>query len=256
MTNAMPSGKTKDGFDALEWKSRCELAAAYRLMAHFKMTDLTSTHLSLRVEGSNNHYLLNPYGLLFEEVTASNLVKFDLDGNVLDDTSYIPNPAGYAFHASIHKARLDAAAIVHSHSRAGCAFAALDCELEPINQISMIFHGHVAYAGYSFVSEVEEATSAVEALGDKKVMIMRNHGLLTCGRTIGEAFILAYYLDKACEIQLDAMASGRSFALPSKGAVDHAVKGWWDWDKDQPFGVNDWNALLRTLDSRDSSYRT
>lgn len=241
-------------FDSLEWKSRCELAAAYRLMAQFKMTDLTSTHLSLKVEGTADHYLINPYGLLFEEITASNLVVIDLDGNIHGSKDYVANPAGYAFHAAVHKARPDALAIVHSHTRAGCAFAAIDCELEPINQISMIFHGHVAYGDYDFVSDVEEANSIVTALGDKKVMIMKNHGLLTCGRTIGEAFILAYYLDKACQIQLDAMASGRKLSIPPAAVTEDAVKGWWDWDKGQPFGILDWNALVRTLNARDPSY--
>lgn len=244
-----------DRFGPLEWKSRCELAAAYRLMAHFKMTDLTNTHLSLRVEGTEDHYLLNPYGLLFEEITASNLVKFDLNGNMLDDNGYVMNPAGYAFHAAVHKARPDAIAVAHSHTRAGCAFAALDIELQPINQISMMFHGNIAYGSYDFVSEIEEANAIVDSLGAKPAMVMRNHGLLTCGRTIGEAFILIFYLDKACEIQLDAMATGKPLCIPPQAVVDQAAKGWWEWDKGQPLGIIDWCALVRALDARDRSYK-
>jgi ribulose-5-phosphate 4-epimerase/fuculose-1-phosphate aldolase len=253
-----PVSKTspRDKYSTEEWAARCELAACYRVLAKFRMTDLTNTHVSLRVPGNEEHYLLNGYGLLFEEITASNLVKFDLSGNVLDDSPYEMNPAGFAFHAGVHIARKDARAVLHTHTRAGCAIAALKRGLLPLNQMSLVFYDRIAYSDYAYVERVDEASQLVRDLGDKKAMIMRNHGLLTCGGTVGEAFMLTYYLDKACQIQLDTLASGEEIHVPPASVCAEAADRWWTWYKDAPFGQTDWDALVRQLDREDPSYKT
>ncbi len=253
-----PVSKTKpqDTYSAEEWAARCELAACYRLLAKFRMTDLTNTHVSLRVPGTEEHYLLNGYGLLFEEITASNLVKFDLDGTILDDSPYEMNPAGFAFHAGVHVARKDARAVLHTHTRAGCAIGAMKRGLLPLNQMSLIFYDRIAYSDYTYVERMDEASQLVRDLGDKNALIMRNHGLLTCGSTVGEAFILMYYLDKACQIQMDTLATGEEMHVPPPRVCAEAADRWWTWYKNAPFGQTDWDALIRQLDREDPSYKS
>ncbi len=246
---------TRKQYSDEEWATRVELAACYRLMVRFRMTDLTATHVSMRVPGPEEHYLLNPYGLLFDEVTASNLVKFDLDGNILDDTPYEMNPAGYAIHAGIHKVRPDAKCVMHTHTRAGCAVGALEGGLQMLNQISLVFYDRLAYTDYGFVSAIGDCGALVEDLGDKPALIMRNHGLATTGRTVSEAFMLMYYLDKACEIQIDAMSSGGELREPPAEICRQAGDGWWRWYKDTPFGQADWDALVRRMDAEGESYK-
>ena len=237
-----------------EWETRLELARCYHLMARHRMTDLTATHVSMRVPGEEEHYLLNDARLLFQETTASSLIKFDLDGNVVDGSEGPMNPAGFAIHSVVHRARPDALCVMHSHTRAGCALGALDVELKMINQINLIFHERIAYNDYGFVERVSDCDGFTEDLGDKPAMIMRNHGLLTCGRTIGEAFILMFYLDKACEIQLDAMAAGAPLLEPPQEVVAKAAEGWWSWYGDAPFGQRNWEALVRELDRDGRDY--
>ena len=240
---------------AAEWETRVQLAAFYRLLARFGMTDLTATHVSAMIPESRDEFLLNPYGLLFQEVTASNLVKCDLEGKILDDTRYGPNPAGFAIHGAIHRAQPAASCVAHTHTAAGTVFAALNCDLLPVNQINLIFYDRVAYTDYSFIERIDECASMVEDLGDKCAMIMRNHGLLTVGRTIAEAFVLMYYLDKACEIQARALAAGPDLRLPPREMCEDSARRHWAAYKDEPFGQLDWNALVRRLDVEDSSYR-
>ena len=240
---------------AAERETRVQLAAFYRLLARFGMTDLTATHVSAMIPESRDEFLLNPYGLLFQEVTASNLVKCDLEGKILDDTRYGLNPAGFAIHGAIHRARPAASCVAHTHTAAGTVFAALNCDLLPVNQINLIFYDRVAYTDYSFIEHIDECAGMVEDLGDKCAMIMRNHGLLTVGRTIAEAFVLMYYLDKACEIQARALAAGPDLRLPPREMCEDAARRHWAAYKDEPFGQLDWNALVRRLDVEDSSYR-
>ena len=240
---------------AAERETRVQLAAFYRLLARFGMTDLTATHVSAMIPESRDEFLLNPYGLLFQEVTASNLVQCDLEGKILDDTRYGPNPAGFAIHGAIHRARPAASCVAHTHTAAGTVFAALNCDLLPVNQINLIFYDRVAYTDYSFIEHIDECASMVEDLGDKCAMIMRNHGLLTVGRTIAEAFVLMYYLDKACEIQARALAAGPDLRLPPREMCEDSARRHWAAYKDEPFGQLDWNALVRRLDVEDSSYR-
>ncbi len=238
-----------------EWATRIQLAACYRLLAKFRMTDLTSTHVSAMVPGAEREFLLNPFGLLFEEVTASNLVKCDFDGEVLDDTPYGLNPAGFAIHGAIHRARADAACIVHTHTRAGTVLGALQGELLPVNQINLIFYGRVAYTDYAYVEQIDECKALVEDLGDKCALVMRNHGLLTVGRAISEAFVLMHYLDRACEIQVQALATGQPLRIPPREVCEDAARRYWTWYEGEPFGQLDWDALVRRLDAEDPSYR-
>ena len=240
---------------AAERETRVQLAAFYRLLARFGMTDLTATHVSAMIPESRDEFLLNPYGLLFQEVTASNLVQCDLEGKILDDTRYGLNPAGFAIHGAIHRAQPAASCVAHTHTAAGTVFAALNCDLLPVNQINLIFYDRVAYTDYSFIGHIDECASMVEDLGDKCAMIMRNHGLLTVGRTIAEAFVLMYYLDKACEIQARALAAGPDLRLPPREMCEDSARRHWAAYKDEPFGQLDWNALVRRLDVEDSSYR-
>ena len=202
---------------ATEQRLRRELAACYRLIAHFRMSDLIFTHISLRLPGPEHHFLINPYGLLFEEITASSLVKIDLQGRPVQPSPHPVNPAGFVIHSAIHAARDDAQCVLHTHTRAGCAVAALECGLLPVNQMSMEFYGRVAYHSYEGIAlDMDEQQRLVADLGDKPVMILRNHGLLATGRSVAEAFLRMFYLEKACEIQLAAQSAGQVILPPAE----------------------------------------
>lgn len=202
---------------ATEQSLRQELAACYRLIAHFRMSDLIFTHISLRLPGPEHHFLINPYGLLFDEITASSLVKIDLQGRPVEATPHPVNPAGFVIHSAIHAARENARCVLHTHTRAGCAVAALECGLLPLNQMSMEFYGKVAYHAYEGIAlDMDEQRRLVADLGDKPVMILRNHGLLATGGSVAEAFLRMYYLEKACEIQLAAQSAGQVILPPAE----------------------------------------
>lgn len=248
---------------ATEQHLREELAACYRLIAHFRMTDLIFTHISVRIPGPEHHFLINPYGLLFEEITASSLVKIGLDGHAVEAGAHTVNPAGFVIHSAIHGARDDAQCVLHTHTRAGCAVAALECGLLPVNQISMQFYNQVAYHDYEGVAlDMDEQQRLVRDLGDKHVLMLRNHGLLTVGRTVSEAFLRMYYLDKACEIQLAAQASGK-LILPPDEVCAHTERQFNQPDRPLEKGqLADldanrlaWSALLRLLDRVSPGYR-
>jgi ribulose-5-phosphate 4-epimerase/fuculose-1-phosphate aldolase len=248
----------------VEWTLRQELAACYRLLAHFRLTDLIYTHCTVRVPGAEHRYLINPYGLMWEEITASNLVLLDRDGTPVGSSKPYVNLAGFVIHGAIHNSRADAQCIVHTHTRAGCAVAAQRDGLLPINQIALEFYGRVAYHGYEGISyDLDEQQRLVRDLGDHPVMILRNHGLLTVGRTVAQAFLRMYYLEKACEIQVAAQSTEqplitpsdeicrraeRQFNAPAATASPHLVA--------DPNELNlAWDALLRMLDRIDPSYR-
>ncbi|MGE8315734.1 MAG: class II aldolase/adducin family protein [Pseudomonas putida] len=203
--------------NATEQRLRQELAACYRLIAHFRMSDLIFTHISLRLQGPEHHFLINPYGLLFDEITASSLVKIDLQGRPVEPSPHPVNPAGFVIHSAIHAAREDAHCVLHTHTRAGCAVAALECGLLPVNQMSMEFYGRVAYHAYEGIAlDMDEQQRLVADLGDKPVLILRNHGLLATGGSVAEAFLRMYYLEKACEIQLAAQSAGQVILPPAE----------------------------------------
>jgi ribulose-5-phosphate 4-epimerase/fuculose-1-phosphate aldolase len=236
-----------------EWNTRVELAAFYRLLVKHGMSELTGTHVSALVPGSEKHFLLNPFGLLFEEVTASNLVKCDYDGRIVDETEYALNPAGIAIHGAVHKARPDAFCVAHTHARAGVVVGALRCGLLPLSQTSLIFYDRVAYTDYSWADEGDSCEQLVADLGDKYCLFMRNHGLLTTGRTIGEAFVLMHRLNVACQIQMEALSTGQEVVLPREDVCRQTAQAWWEYEP--WFGQRAWNALVRQLDREDVAYR-
>ncbi|NHN90343.1 class II aldolase/adducin family protein, partial [Acetobacter conturbans] len=179
---------------------REDLAAAYRLIAHFDMTDLVYTHLSVRLPGEAHRFLVNPYGLLFEEVTASSLVVVDADGHPSQETSWPVNPAGFVIHSAVHRARPDAACVMHTHTLAGMTVAAQDCGILPLNQISMEFHGRVGFHSYEGIAaddNLSERERLVRDLGDNIGLILQNHGLMTVGETVAQTFYRIWYLEQA-----------------------------------------------------------
>jgi ribulose-5-phosphate 4-epimerase/fuculose-1-phosphate aldolase len=244
-----------------EIRLRRELAATYRLVAHFRMTDLIFTHISVRLPGPENHFLINPYGLLFEEITASTLVKIDLSGHAVDDTPYPVNPAGFVIHSAIHAAREDAHCVLHTHTRAGCAVAAQEQGLLPVNQISLEFYDRVGYHDYEGVAlNLAEQRRLVADLGGHPAMILRNHGLLTVGTTPGQAFLRMYYLERACQIQISAQSGGAALTLPGREVAEYTARqlNGEDTESDlQDTAAYDlaWAALLRLLDRVAPDYR-
>jgi ribulose-5-phosphate 4-epimerase/fuculose-1-phosphate aldolase len=242
-------------YSQAEWETRVQLAACYRLIARYKMTDLIYTHISARIPGHEDQFLLNPYGLMFNEVTASNLVKIDLEGNLLENNGFRVNSAGFTIHSAIHAARHDVACVLHTHTKAGFAVSCQKQGLLPLNQISLQFHNRLAYHDYEGIAlDLDERPRLVADLGDKYAMMLRNHGLLTAGRTIPEAFSLMYYLEKACEIQVAALAGGAELIYPSPEVCERTAR---QYEMDQhPIGDNEWAAHIRALDREDTSYRS
>jgi ribulose-5-phosphate 4-epimerase/fuculose-1-phosphate aldolase len=235
-----------------EYQLRRELAAVYRLVAHFGMTDLIFTHISARLPGPDHRFLINPYGLLFEEITASSLVVVDLRGRIVEPSPYPVNPAGFVIHSAVHAARPDAMSVLHTHTRAGCAVAAQVEGLLPVNQMSLEFYGRVGYHDYEGIAlNHAEQDRLVADLGDHPALILRNHGLLTVGDSPAQAFTRMYYLNKACEIQVSAM-SGGTLSLPSPEVCDYTAQQFTgeatvDYTDDQGSGLL-WAALLRLVD--------
>jgi ribulose-5-phosphate 4-epimerase/fuculose-1-phosphate aldolase len=245
--------RTPQRWSAGEREARIDLAACYRLIAQFRMTDLVYTHISARIPGTE-HFLLNPYGFLFEEVTASNLVRIDIDGNIVEDTSYTVNPAGFTIHSAIHRARSDVNCVLHTHTRAGIAISALREGLLPISQIALQFYNRLAYHDYEGIAlDLDERDRLARDLGDRKAMILRNHGLLTAGASVAEAFSLMFYLERACEIQIAALSTGRELIVPTPEVCEKAARQ--HEEDDEPAGTREWRALLRQLDGTDPSYR-
>src|SRR5436190_5477163 len=194
---------------AEEWAIRLDLAAAYRMVAHYGWDDLIFTHLSARIPGPEHHFLLNPYNLMFEEVTASSLIKVDTNGNPVEPTPFITNPAGFTIHSAVHMAREDAQAVMHLHTPHGQAVSAHSDGLLPLTQTAMAIREEVAYHEYEGIAvDLSERERIVADLGDKSAMIFRNHGTLAVGETVGEAFLKLYFLERACEAQVLALTAG------------------------------------------------
>ncbi len=238
-----------------EWQMRVDLAAAYQLAAVFKWTDLIYTHFSARVPGSED-FLINAYGLMFDEITASNLVRIDARGKVIDDPLDLGyNEAGFVIHGCVHEARPEINCVIHTHTRAGVAVSAMKCGLLPISQHAMRVQQQCAYHDYEGIAlDMSERERMAASLGRKsKVMILRNHGLLTLGETVREAFELMYYLDCACQIQVDAMAGGlANVQHMSQSAARTATVQFARVDR--PSSHKDWPALLRLLERRGIDY--
>ncbi|QDJ10343.1 Class II Aldolase and Adducin proteins [Roseomonas mucosa] len=239
-----------------EAELRRDLAAAYRLIALHGMTDTVYTHLSVRVPGEGHRFLVNPYGLLFEEITASSLVLVDAAGEPAQKTSWPVNPAGFVIHSALHLASPRAQCVMHTHTLAGMTVAATAQGILPLNQISMEFHGRVAihdYEGIAADDNLSERERLVRDMGDRPCLILRNHGLLTAGRTVAEAFYWMYYLEQACRIQVAALSAGAPLSMPPPEVVertraqspDSPTQGWLLWQ-----------AMCRKLDREQPEYRS
>lgn len=239
-----------------EWKARVNLAATYRLIAHYGMSDMVYNHITCHVPGKKDEVLINPYGYLYEEITASSLIRINLAGDILFNphVDYGINPAGYVIHSAIHTARPDIDCVIHTHTRAGMAVSALECGLLPIAQTNMRF-GDVTYHEYEGVAvDLDERGRLVADLGNSDVMILRNHGLLTTGPSVMEAFNTMYWLEMACRTQLDALACNSTLHVPPKHVVDKTSNQYLPHVR-RPYGIMEWPAMLRLLDRRDTSYR-
>jgi ribulose-5-phosphate 4-epimerase/fuculose-1-phosphate aldolase len=240
-----------------EWKVRVDLAAAYRLVAHYGWDDLIFTHLSVRVPGPEHHFLINPYNLMFEEITASSLVKIDVDGHAVMETPYLTNPAGFTIHSAIHMARDDAHAVMHLHTPHGQAVSAMEFGLLPHTQTAMIASHDVAYHDYEGIAtDLEERERLVQDLGTRNAMILRNHGTLTVGETVADAFVRLYFLERACEAQVHMLSAGReNLNNPPQGTPDKVKAQSSGQGMQTVSRMLAWPALLRKLDRIDPSYR-
>jgi ribulose-5-phosphate 4-epimerase/fuculose-1-phosphate aldolase len=245
----------KGRVSAEEWQLRCDLAACYRLVAAYGWSDLVFTHVSARIPGPEHQFLINPYGLMFDEITASSLVRVDQNCTKLSDSPFPVNPAGFVIHSAIHQVREDAGCVLHTHSRAGVAVSAQKCGVLPISQQSTFVLGSLAYHDYEGVALRDEEKPRLQAdLGDANFLMLRNHGLLTVGRTIPDAFLSMYVFENTCRIQIDAQAGGELIE------VNPAIlQGLAQVMKTATAGLGAslaWPALLRKLDRMDPGYRT
>ncbi|NML46738.1 class II aldolase/adducin family protein [Ramlibacter sp. G-1-2-2] len=239
-----------------EHRARIELAAAYRVAARLRFTDHLATHFSVRVPGPDEHFLINPYGLTFDEVRASNLVKVDVGGEVVDDPTGLGiNRAGFVIHSALHRARPDVHCVLHTHTAAGIGVAAQEDGLLMASQHAMLFHGHLAYHEYEGVAtDLDEQQRLVRDLGANDAMILRNHGLLTCGPTVAHAFTLLYYLERACAAQIAAQSGGaRLHTVPP--AVAEKVGAVRDSARWPDLAQRNWDAFVREQDRVDASYK-
>jgi ribulose-5-phosphate 4-epimerase/fuculose-1-phosphate aldolase len=247
--------------DPDEWAVRVDLAACYRLIVHFGWDDLIFTHISARVPRADRQFLINPMGLLFREITASNLLKIDLDGNLVEPTEYEPNFAGFVIHSAMYVARADAGCVLHTHTEADIAVGALEEGLLPLSQWAMRFYNQVGYHDYEGVSlELDERARLQRDIGDHQVLVLRNHGLLTVGRNVAEAFSLTYDFERAARAQLKiqaAAAAGAKIVIPSNATCERGVPRQTHPDgTPRPAGQREWPALLRLVESLDPGYRT
>ena len=246
----------RDQVSEAEWQARVDLAAAYRLVALYGWDDLIFTHISARITGTEHHFLLNPYGMMFEEVTASSLVKIDLNGNKVADSPYFINPAGFTIHSAVHAARKDALCVMHLHTDYGIAVSAQEKGLLPLSQQAMFPLASLAYHNYEGLAlNEEEKPRLVSDLGDKNYMILRNHGLLTVGKSVAEAFLSMYILECACRIQILAQSGGGELHRVSNDIINLTAKQMSAVTVGQGADLT-WPGLLRKLDRIDSSFRS
>jgi len=243
--------------DAGEWQRRVDLAACYRLVALHGWDDLIYTHISARVPGPGHHFLINPYGMLFSEITASCLVKVDLDGRIVSDTAYAINPAGFVIHSAVHAAREDAACVLHVHTINGVAVSAQAAGVQPLSQQAMFVLASLAYHDYEGVALNDaEKPRLVRDLGDRQFLMLRNHGLLTVGHSVADAFVSMYFFETACAIQIRAQAGGGELLRIDPSILAGAKA---QLAQMTPKGAGRglaWPALLRKLDRIDPGYRS
>lgn len=250
-----PAKTLRDRVSPEEWQQRVDLAATYRLVAHYGWDDMIFTHISARVPGPEHHFLINPYGLLFEEITASSLVKIDLDGNKVEESPYPVNPAGFTIHSAIHANRDDAHCVIHLHSTDGVAVSAQEQGLLPLDQHAMMICKDLAYHDYEGIAlDLDERERLVHDIGGKNLMLLRNHGTLTCGKSCADAFLRMYYLERSCSMQVRALAGGAK-PNPTNQGVPEKTAGQAEVAFDGLMGALAWPALLRLLDRKDPSYK-
>jgi len=246
---------TKNQVSNEEWQARVDLAACYRAIAMYGWDDLVFTHISARVPGPDDHFLINAYGMMFEEITASSLLKVDLNGDKVLESPYQVNPAGFVIHSAVHEARHDANCVLHTHTRAGVAVSAQAHGLLPLSQSSLLPYSTLAYHDYEGIALNDaEKPRLVADLGDRQAMILRNHGLLTVGGSIADAFLMMYALETSCQIQVMAQSSGGELVqVPApivagiQAQAEQVLKGLG--------GELVWPGLLRKLDRRDPTFR-
>jgi ribulose-5-phosphate 4-epimerase/fuculose-1-phosphate aldolase len=249
---------TLAGVSDEEWRIRCDLAALYRLAAHHRWTDFVYTHISARLPGPDHHFLINQYGVLFHEMRASDLVKIDLHGNVVEDgaQSRRVNAAGFTIHSAIHMARKDLMCVVHTHTQAGIAVSAQRDGLLPISQHALTFYGRLAYHGYEGIAlDTDERERLVDDLGEHKAMILRNHGLLMGGTSIPEAFLMTYMLERACAAQVAAQAGGQELVYPPEDVCRHTAEQFRSQENDEHYSWM-WQSALRLIANDRPDYRS
>ena len=238
-----------------EWQTRVDLAALYRLVALYGWDDLVFTHISARVPGEDNHFLLNPYGLLFEEIKASDLVKIDLDGNIVSETEHFVNAAGFTIHSAVHGNGQHNHAVIHTHSNDGVAVSAQEHGLLPISQTAMVIRNECAYHDYEGIAlNHDERERLLNDLGDKHCMILKNHGWLATGATCADAWLRLFFLERACTMQIKALSGGSKLNMVPNDVVE-LVTDQGQMASEQGIGNLAWPALIRKLDKIDVSYK-
>ena len=258
MATAMKAAPSvKDSCSAEEWALRIDLAAAYRLVAMYGWDDMIFTHLSVRIPGPEHHFLINPYNLMFEEITASSLVRIDTAGNKLDDSPFPVNPAGFTIHSAIHAVRHDAQCVLHTHTLNGIAVSAQQGGVLPLSQQSIFVLSSLGYHGYEGVAlNEDEKPRLVADLGDKSFLMLRNHGLLTVGPTIADAFLNMYLFETVCTIQVRALAGSRELTHVDPRIIAGAQQQAKQVTRGVGGGALTWPGLLRRLDRQNPGYRS
>lgn len=240
----------------VEWQARCELAALYRMVAHFRMTDLIDTHITLRIPGPEHHFLINQYGVIFDRMRASDLVRIDQHGNVVDEAfgDRRVNAAGFVIHSAIHMARPEMQCVIHTHTSAGIAVSAQEQGLLPISQHALKFYGKLAYHQYEGIAlSLDERERLIADLGTHKAMILRNHGLLAGGASVAEAFHEIHFLERACQAQVQALAGGSKLIYPSEEVCRHTAAQFQRDESAQIISLS-WNAALTLIEHQRESY--
>ncbi|HGM4966075.1 TPA: class II aldolase/adducin family protein [Pseudomonas putida] len=240
----------------VEWQARCELAALYRMVAHFRMTDLIDTHITLRIPGPEHHFLINQYGVIFDRMRASDLVRIDQHGNVVDQANgeRRVNAAGFVIHSAIHMARQDMHCVIHTHTAAGIAVSAQEHGLLPISQHALKFYGKLAYHQYEGIAlSLDERERLIADLGTHKAMILRNHGLLAGGSSVAEAFHEIHFLERACQAQVQALAGGSKLIYPNEEVCRHTAAQFQRDESAQIISLS-WNAALTLIEHQRESY--
>ena len=238
-----------------EWQARVDLAACYRLIAHFDMDDLFATHISLKVPGSEEHFLINPYGVVFSEITASALVKVDLDGTIVQDTEHVINPAGFVIHSAIHAARPDAKCVLHTHTVAGMAVATLKDGLLPMHQKATRYYNRIAYHDFEGkAQDLGERERLVRDLGDKNYLVLRNHGLLVCAPTVSRAFKEMYTMEKACKTQIQIMSTNAPCEQISENLLEFTAQQFAHDAAPSESRPDGWPSLKKMLDRINTGY--